>query len=139
MPINEGGCLCGAVRYRISGVPLFSVICHCATCRKASAAPTVAWLTFERAHFEILAGRPQPYQSSSGVTRGFCNACGSALTYEKAATPSTIDVTTLSLDDPTVFPPTAEVWLEHRVPWQASNGSLGQFLQGAEADAPAEN
>jgi len=43
--MSEGGCLCGAVRYRMVGAPLSSAICHCASCRRASGAPTVAWLT----------------------------------------------------------------------------------------------
>ena len=41
----EGGCLCGAVRYRISGSPLSSVNCHCESCRRASGAPAVAWIS----------------------------------------------------------------------------------------------
>ena len=35
----EGGCLCGAVRYRAIAAPIRAVICHCSMCRKHSGAP----------------------------------------------------------------------------------------------------
>lgn len=134
---GEGGCLCGAIRYRMAGAPLSSVICHCASCRRASGAPTVAWLTVSRGQFEILSGSPRAYQSSPGVTRQFCRTCGSALTYETAISPATIDVTTASLDDPNRFPPTDEVWLDHKVDWQITDASLGQYPTGSSGERPA--
>jgi hypothetical protein len=129
--MSEGGCLCGAVRYRVVGTPLSSVICHCATCRRASGAPTVAWLTFHRGQFEILRGSPAVFQSSPGVLRRFCVTCGSALTYENSKNPTTIDITTASLDEPNRFPPTEEVWLEHKVSWQPIDASLDQRPRGS--------
>jgi hypothetical protein len=127
MQINEGGCLCSAIRFRISGEPVFSSICHCATCRRASAAPTVAWVTFDRGQVEILTGHPRVYRSSQGVVRQFCGTCGSQLVYENMASPATIDITTASLDNPNLFPPTLETWLEHRVPWQAADQARVQY------------
>jgi len=122
-----GGCLCGAVRLRISGRPIFSVICHCASCRRASGAPSVAWVGFESGAVTVAAGDPQVFNSSTGVTRRFCRRCGTALTYENARRPGTIDVTTLALDDPSLFPPTSEVWLGDRLPWQPVDPTLQHF------------
>jgi hypothetical protein len=122
--MSEGGCFCGAIRYRFAGVPLSSMICHCTSCRRASSAPSVAWVTVERARFEILSGSPVAFHSSPGVTRGFCGQCGSALTYENTGSAASIDITTLSLDDPAAFPPTAEVWLEDKVSWQPLDARL---------------
>jgi hypothetical protein len=127
MQINQGGCLCSAIRFRISGEPVFSSICHCATCRRASAAPTVAWLTFDRGQVEILSGRPRSYRSSQGVVRQFCGACGSQLSYESIESPTTIDITTASMDNPNLFPPTLETWLEHRVAWQTADQGRTQY------------
>jgi hypothetical protein len=125
----EGGCLCGAIRYRVSGAPVYSVICHCATCRKASGAPSVAWLTFARTQFEFLSGEPRNYHSSQGVIRRFCGTCGSGISYETARYPDSIDLTTMSLDDPLAFPPSGEVWVEHRLPWEAVNLSVDQYAR----------
>jgi hypothetical protein len=130
MPIHRGGCLCSAVRYRISDPPMFSLICHCATCRRASAAPRVAWLTVQREHFEILSGAPQAYRSSQGVTRQFCRVCGTQLTYENTTSPETIDIATVSLDNPSAFPPTMETWLEHKLSWQAASETLDHYSRG---------
>jgi hypothetical protein len=127
MKINQGGCLCSAIRFRISGEPAFSGVCHCATCRRASAAPVVAWLTFDRGQVEILSGNPRSYRSSQGVVRQFCGTCGSQISYESVERPTTIDITTASLDNPNLFPPTMEVWLEHRLSWQCVDQTRTQY------------
>ena len=129
--MSEGGCFCGAVRYRMAGPVLSSAICHCESCRRASGAPSVAWVTVERKNFEIVKGTPVAYPSSPGVVRRFCGACGSPLTYETAKHPGSIDITTVTLDEPTHFPPTAEVWLDDRLAWQPSSPSLKQYRAGS--------
>jgi len=132
MQINQGGCLCSAIRFRISGEPVYSSICHCATCRRASGAPSVAWLTFDRGQVEILSGHPRIYRSSQGVVRQFCGTCGSQLLYESAQNPTTIDITTASLDNPNLFPPTLETWVEHRVSWQTADQSRALYPGGTQ-------
>jgi hypothetical protein len=127
----EGGCLCGAVRYQVIGAPLSSIICHCRSCRRASAAPSVAWLTFDAAKLEILSGELRNFRSSPGVTRTFCAVCGSPITYASDRDPGSIDVTTVSLDDPNRFPPVREVWLEHKIAWEVANETLDQFPRGS--------
>jgi hypothetical protein len=133
----QGGCLCKAIRYRITGKPESSVICHCETCRRASAMPSVAWLTFDRHQVEFLAGTLQTYRSSESVTRGFCGNCGTAISYVTADDPIRIDVTTVSLDDPSTFPPTAEVWMQDKLWWEAYHVALDQFPKGMEDGAYA--
>lgn len=123
----EGGCLCGAARYRINGAPLASILCHCRSCRKASSAPSVAWLTVRPDQFELHSGELRSYASSPGVARTFCERCGSPLTYSSSGTPGELDVTTASLDDPARCPPRQELWLEHRIGWETPNPSLPQF------------
>ena len=90
----------------------------------------VAWLTFDRGQVEFLSGNPREYRSSQGVVRRFCGTCGSQLTYENAKSPTSIDITTASLDNPGLFPPTLEVWLEHKVTWQIANPVLAQYPRG---------
>ena len=128
----EGGCLCGGMRYRISGTPVASLVCHCASCRRASGAGAVAWLTVRRADFGFFSGAPARHQSSPGVTRCFCPNCGAALTYENAAQAETIDVTTATLDEPSAHPPTVELWLEHRISWQAVDPTLPHCPRGTD-------
>ena len=123
----DGGCLCGAVRYRFSGTPSSSASCHCQSCRRASGAPVVAWITVRCSALTLLSGAPAVFHSSPGVRRQFCSRCGTALTYQSERRPDTIDITTASLDDPDAYPPTTEVWLEDRLSWQPTSPDTEKF------------
>ena len=114
----EGGCLCGAIRYRATAPPVSRSICHCRTCRHASGAPSVAWSSFHLDSFAFISGSPLWYRSSPGVVRSFCGNCGTPLTYHHAKDTDSLDVTTVTLDAPDQFPPTKEIWIEHKLPWE---------------------
>ena len=129
MPDIEGGCLCGAVRYRVTGTPTNTMICHCETCRRAAGSPVVAWLTFKAADFRISQGAPVEFSSTPPVRRGFCGICGTPLTYTHRDSPDSVDVTTCSLDDPQAFPPTHHSWLSDNVDWVRFGDGLPAFPQ----------
>ncbi|HEV7660221.1 MAG TPA: GFA family protein [Allosphingosinicella sp.] len=126
---GNGGCLCGAVRYRVAGPPRATSLCHCGSCRRATGGPSLAWAIFDDDKVEIVAGTLAIYASSPGVERGFCGRCGTSLTYTRASRPGLLDVTTASLDDPEAFPPAKEIWVEERLSWEAANPALPQFAQ----------
>ena len=124
-----GGCLCGSIRYEATE-PFSSVsVCHCRSCRLATAAPTVSWFVLPRSQFRWLQGCPKLYASSPPVKRGFCAQCGTQLSYEHADAPGEIELTTLSLDEPTRVPPTKEIWLLERVGWVPVNAELPHHLR----------
>ena len=56
--VREGGCQCGAIRYRAEGEPLLKALCHCVTCRRASAAPTTAWAMYQESQVTFLKEQP---------------------------------------------------------------------------------
>ena len=113
----EGGCLCGAVRYRASAAPTTSMLCHCRSCRRATGASPVAWVTFARDAFAIVHGNAARHASSPRVMREHCARCSTQLTWATADAPDIIDITTCSLDDANAFPPTYHAWLEHSPTW----------------------
>lgn len=114
----EGGCLCGAVRYRVEGAPHSAGYCHCRMCQRATGAPVTAWVTYEAAKFAVIEGNLAEYRSSPPSLRGFCARCGSPLTFRyTAGGVATVDVTTASLDEPSYFPPQYHVWSMSEVPW----------------------
>jgi hypothetical protein len=78
-------------------------------------------LTFDRRNFVLLQGAPSRFVSSPGVVRSFCAVCGTQLTYATENRRGDIDVTTISLDDDAKFPPTCEVWMSHKVSWEAAD------------------
>lgn len=78
----KGGCLCGAVRFEITGKPLSLSYCHCSRCRK-QAGLSAAVLMVRRADFRLTAGVdrirrfvPEPPFKHK---RAFCGTCGSPL------------------------------------------------------------
>jgi hypothetical protein len=110
----SGGCQCGAVRFSIVSFGRSS-ICHCRMCQKAfggigGVLVTVRGLTWTR-------GEPKIFQSSNRAERGFCDACGTPLTF---ATDDGVDVAVCTLDDPAVAPPIVQLAPEFRVPWADS-------------------
>jgi len=125
--MNEGGCVCGAVRYQLRGQPTNSMLCHCQTCRKAAGAPIVAWLTFAVEQFSVVRGAPAEYRSSAPVVRTFCSSCGTPLTYVHADRPAEVDVTTCSLDDPDACPPTHHSWVRDSPRWLHCNDGLPAY------------
>jgi hypothetical protein len=57
---REGGCACGAVRYRLTSDPLFVHCCHCLNCQRQTGSAFVVNLLVEADRVELLAGDPQP-------------------------------------------------------------------------------
>lgn len=77
----DGGCLCGAIRFRASGTPGRPHTCSCAMCRRHSGALSVAWVEFPREAVAWIGpgGPPSTWRSSPGSSRAFCPRCGSTL------------------------------------------------------------
>ena len=127
--VSEGGCLCGSVRYRITGAPRSSSVCFCRSCRLASGAPSVAWFVVSIDQYTLLSGEPATFQSSPPVTRSFCIKCGTSLAYQHTDDRNAIELTTATLDDPQRFPPTREIWHSQKVSWAASNPTVPHFTR----------
>jgi hypothetical protein len=132
----EGGCLCGAIRYRITSEPRVSALCHCRSCRRAGGGPTLAWLVLNVGDVQFTAGKPAQFRSSDTVTRQFCARCGTQLTYQADEKPDSIDITTASLDLPDAFPPTREIWLEHRISWENTNTAADHYARSSAGATP---
>lgn len=128
-PVLQGGCLCGAIRYRFLGAASSSSTCFCKSCRRASGAPAVSWFVGKLTQLTWLAGQPTPYRSSELVIRTFCNTCGTPLSYQHRARPDDIELTTATLDQPEAMPPSEEIWLSHKVAWAVSDSRLRHFSE----------
>ena len=125
--MQQGGCLCGAVRYRIEGEPSGSGICHCSTCRRAASAPTLPFVVFAADRFAFTRGEPVEFRSSPRVVRSFCGRCGSPLTHRSDDKSDSIDVMTCTLDDPEAFPPGFHVWVSHKLAWEHATDELPAY------------
>jgi hypothetical protein len=115
--LRTGGCLCGAIRYRIAGAPVEALYCHCRMCQRAHGAPVVAWLTVPFSSFAVTAGEPGGYRSSPAAVRHFCAVCGTPLTWRAVDNPQFLDVSIASLDEPGAVAPSLHLWTESRLAW----------------------
>src|SRR5213075_2145859 len=123
----EGGCMCGAVRYRATSTPIRGVICHCAMCRRHSGAPVLAFVHFAAKDFTWLSVPPARYRSSEFAERGFCPGCGSTLSMHEEALADRVLITVGSLDDPARVHIDDHVWTKDRIPWFDVADDLPRF------------
>ena len=113
-----GGCLCGDVRFRLSGAPYEVDYCHCHSCRKHTGAPVSVFVDCKVGVVEFTQGAPTLYQSSPGARRGFCGRCGSTLTYESDSLPGEVHVHIGAMDRPENFAPHGKsTFPEERLAW----------------------
>ena len=124
----EGGCLCGAVRYRLSAAPILALHCHCENCRRASGAALLTWITVDAADFQWLCGEPKRYRYDSehypgGVERCFCADCGSQLGWH-GQPDGTVDLTAGCLDDLNLVQPRFHHFVRRELPWMRVDDGL---------------
>lgn len=129
----EGGCLCGAIRYRSTSAPLRAVICHCSMCRKHSGAPALAFVHFPLDTFTWLHGQPARYRSSKFAERGFCPTCGSTITMHEEVLADRVQVTLGSLDEPERVRPDDHVWTQEQIEWFDIRDDLPRFSTSSDA------
>jgi hypothetical protein len=113
----EGGCACGAIRYRLGSAPFDAGYCHCRICQLSSGAPVMAFATVPRGDMEILAGTPARRSSSDFGERRFCRDCGTPLAMLVTHQPDTIDFAIATLDDPAAVAPGFHIWTRSRIAW----------------------
>lgn len=127
----EGGCNCGAVRYRLSGDPITVAVCHCANCRRQSGSAFSVNLVVA-ASAMTLSGELTTYEdhdteSGQPVQRQFCATCGSPIRSITAASSKVAIVKAGTADDPGRFTPTIHVWTSTALPWVEIPAGLPQF------------
>jgi hypothetical protein len=126
----QGGCLCGAIRYRLSGKPHFVSQCCCKDCQKATGTGHTTVVGVHRDQLE-LTGTPQTYtnrgESGGDVTRHFCGVCGGRL-YTSGTLPGPIIMIQAgSLDDPNRVTPDSVIYFKDAVSWDKFDSALPRF------------
>ena len=127
--IREGGCLCGAIRYRVRGEALNVMHCHCTMCQKAAGAAFVTWAGFPIEKFEIVKGKPALYKSSAIAERTFCKKCGTALTFQFFENRKRMGVSVCSLDDPASVTPKDHIWTSTQIRWLHLDDGLPRYAE----------
>ena len=117
---REGGCSCGAVRYRLTSGPLFVHCCHCLNCQRQTGSAFVINLLIEADRVELLAGDPieveVPRDDGSMQTIWRCPTCQVAL-YSQYTRPEVRFVRGGTLDEPRAIRPDVHIFTRSKVDW----------------------
>lgn len=126
---HGGGCLCGAVRYRVEG-PLRPVVdCHCAMCLKWHG-HVGAYTAANRADVTIEGESSLAWYRSSGFAeRGFCRTCGSSLFWRRLGS-DILSISAGTLDQPTGLKTVRHIFTEHVADYYAITDGLEQLPRG---------
>ena len=125
-----GGCLCGRVRYTVTGEPAFSGLCHCRNCQRYTGSAFEALIAFPAASVGVR-GELKTYDdtgdSGQPVHRRFCPNCGSGVVNEVDVLPGVTIVLAGTLDDPAAFKPAMDVYWSSAQPWVHTSSERTRF------------
>jgi hypothetical protein len=117
----EGGCACGAVRYRLTSAPLFVHCCHCRDCQRQTGSAFVLNALIEADRVELLGAEPRPDRqpTDSGLPHDIfrCEACGVAVWSRYGGVEALRFVRVGTLDDPAAVTPDVHIYTRSKLPW----------------------
>jgi hypothetical protein len=128
--VREGGCSCGAVRYRLTSEPLFVHCCHCLNCQRQTGSAFVVNVLIEAARVEIVAGTPQaveaPRDDGSAQEIFRCPDCRVAV-YSRYGHPGVYFIRAGTLDAPASVSPDVHIFTRSKLPWVALPAGVPSF------------
>jgi hypothetical protein len=122
-----GGCLCRAVRYRISAPPIITRVCWCRLCQYLGAGSGTVNTCFPSSALTVegeIRDYPSIADSGNVMHRRFCPQCGTQLFSAAQARPHLIFVRAGSLDDPEVARPSSTIWTAQAPSWACIDRDL---------------
>lgn len=126
----EGGCSCGAVRYRLTSEPLFVHCCHCLNCQRQTGSAFVINVLIEADRVELLGTRPRPVDAprDDGSTQRIlrCPTCEVAV-FSEYGRPEVRFVRAGTLDRPSAVSPDVHIYTRSKVDWVTLPDSVPAF------------
>jgi hypothetical protein len=120
---QDGGCACGAIRYRLTNTPMIIHACHCRDCQRLTGSAFVLNLWIEREFIEATGPEPLAFAQPPGPSGSahdvfHCAACGTALWSKYHDVPGdTLLVRGGTLDDVGAITPDVHIFTRSKVPW----------------------
>jgi len=129
MPVPfSGGCACGAIRYSCTSEPLYMGNCHCRDCQHATGSAYFAAVVVKEADLSLSGSEPGWYESQADkghvMRRGFCSDCGSPVLLSNGAHSGTRALYAGSLDDPSWYQPSRDIYVASAQPWDVMHPDL---------------
>lgn len=126
-----GGCACGAVRYENKGAPKYMGNCHCTDCQKATGGPYLPAVLVALSDFSVTKGAPRMFESPAdaghSMHRAFCGDCGSPVFLINEANPKIRVLYAGSLDDPSWFKPSRDIYVASAQPWDLLHPDIPKY------------
>lgn len=120
MSALEGGCFCGAVRYRLRAAPMFVHCCHCRDCQLQTGGAFAINALIETSNVELIAGEPRPIamKTQSGYPHQIfrCPSCQSAV-WSAYGMPGVSFIRVATLDAPGALTPDVHIYTRSKLPW----------------------
>jgi hypothetical protein len=131
--INEGGCLCGSVRYRVKGDPLLAAACHCKLCQLRTGSAFSIAVYFGAEQIEFASGSLKPYrfrsdESDRWVQTEFCENCGTTVTWTSEFQSGRRAISGGTFDDPNWIRIDRHVWTRSAHRWMVYPSDVATFL-----------
>lgn len=128
----DGGCACGAVRYRLQAEPMFVHCCHCSWCQRETGSAFALNALIEADRLSVLEGAPErvdtPSASGQGQVVLRCPRCRVALwSHYGGAGVAVAFVRVGTLDEPRRCPPDVHIFTSTRQPWVVPDPSVPAF------------
>ena len=126
----EGGCLCGEIRYVITGPSAWVKQCCCKDCQKATGTGHTTILGIHKSQLDMR-GSPKTYtnhgDTGGSVTRHFCGNCGGRLYTSGDLPGETVIIQVGSLDDPDLVAPDSVIYLKDAPAWDHFDPDIPEF------------
>lgn len=125
----QGGCLCGGIRFQISGNIRNIVYCHCSQCRKVQGSAFATNGFVDRENFIIKQGHEllQSYESSPGKTKYFCQCCGSPIYSDNTENTNVVRVRLGTIESDITERPECHIFVGSKACWDTICDNLPQF------------
>jgi hypothetical protein len=129
----EGGCACGAVRFRLLTAPMLVHCCHCRDCQRQTGSAFVINALIETDRIALLAGAPEPVPvpTDSGRPHDIhrCPSCRTAMWSDYGGRPALRFVRVGTLDVPAALPPDVHIYTRSRLPWVVLPAGVPAFAE----------
>ncbi len=140
---HEGGCVCGAVRYRVKADPVRIIACHCTFCRKRTGSAFGVGVYFRQEDVEFLSGELKSYEHRSDETERwlrveYCAKCGGNITWTLEMRPGARALSAGSFDDPGWLKPQAHIWMRSKLHWVDVPGDVALHPKGSDSKPTRE-
>ncbi len=133
--IYEGGCVCGAIRYRVTGNPMRASVCHCTFCQRRTGSAFAILAVFKEGQLELTGDTLTEFEHRSDESNlwlrlEFCNRCGTTVAVRLERFPGARGIFVGTFDDPNRIKIERHIWTRSAQRWVVFPENMERFEKG---------